>query len=110
MAKQALASTQKPTAFFAGNNFVAIGAIHALREEGLRVPNDMALVTVDDIPPSISIDPFLTVAAQPALEMGRQAAQLLLDRVTGALDSEPQHTVLPTQLIIRASSGQSLAS
>ncbi len=110
MAKQALAGTQKPTAFFAGNNFVAIGAIQALQQEGLRVPDDLALVTVDDIPPSLTIDPFLTVAAQPALEMGRRAAQLLLDRVTGALDSECQHTVLPTQLIIRASSGRCLVS
>jgi DNA-binding LacI/PurR family transcriptional regulator len=42
--------------------------------------------------------------------MGHQAAQLLLDRVTGALDSERQNIVLPTQLIIRASSGQCLAS
>lgn len=110
MAEQALAGSEKPTAFFAGNNFVAIGAIQALRQEGLRVPEDIALVTVDDIPPSLSIDPFLTVAAQPALEMGHQAARLLLARVTGALDGECQHTVLPTQLIIRASSGQCLVS
>jgi LacI family transcriptional regulator len=110
MAIQALADTPDPTAFFAGNNFVAIGAIQALREEGLHVPDDIALVTVDDIPPSFTIDPFLTVAAQPALEMGHRAAQLLLERVTGALDSACQHTVLPTQLIIRASSGQCLVS
>ena len=110
MAKLALSDTPNPTAFFAGNNFVAIGAVQALQEEGLRVPEDMALVTVDDIPPAFTIDPFLTVAAQPALEMGHQAARLLLDRVTGSRDGECQHTVLPTQLIIRASSGQRLIS
>ena len=110
MARQALADTPKPTALFASNNFVAVGAIQTLREEGLSVPDDMALVTVDDIPPAFTFDPFLTVATQPALEMGRQAAELLLGRVTGELETECQHIVLPTQMIIRASSGHRLVS
>jgi LacI family transcriptional regulator len=110
MARQALADTPKPTALFASNNFIAVGAIQALREQGLSVPDDIALVTVDDIPPAFTMDPFLTVATQPALEMGRRAAELLLGRVTGKLDTECQHIIFPTQMIIRASSGDRLDS
>jgi LacI family transcriptional regulator len=110
MALRALSANPQLTAFFAANNFIAIGAIQALRELGMVVPDDIALVTVDDIPPVFTIDPFLTVANQPALEMGQQAAQLLLGRVTGELDAECQHIVLPTQLIIRTSSGSQLTS
>lgn len=110
MALQALADNPQLTAFFAANNFIAFGAIQALREKGLAVPGDIALVTVDDIPPIFTIEPFLTVANQPALEMGQQAAKLLVGRVTGGLDMECQQIVLPTQLIIRASSGSPLNS
>jgi LacI family transcriptional regulator len=106
LTKQALAATPQLTAIFAANNFLSTGAIQTLRMNGLRVPGDIALVAVDDIPPTFTIDPFLTVAAQPALEMGQRAAQLLLGRVTGGLDTECQHIVLPTQLLIRSSSGQ----
>jgi LacI family transcriptional regulator len=110
MARQALADTPMPTALFASNNFIAVGAIQALREQGLSVPDDMALVAVDDIPPALTVNPFLTVATQPALEMGRRAAELLLGRVTGELDTECQHIIFPTQMIIRASSGDRLDS
>ena len=108
--KEALAARPRPTALFAGNNFIAIGAMQALAEKGLRVPDDMALVSFDDIPPIFISDPFLTVSNQPALEMGQKATQLLLDRVTGDLESECQHIVLPTEMIIRASSGKKISS
>jgi LacI family transcriptional regulator len=108
MTRRALSANPQLTAIFAANNFIAIGVIKALRELGKAVPDDIALVTVDDIPPIFTIDPFLTVANQPALEMGHQAAKLLLGRVTGELDSECQHIILPIQMIVRASSGHSL--
>lgn len=110
MALQALSDHQQLTAFFATNNFIAIGAMQAMREMGLTVPDDIALVTLDDIPAVFTIEPFLTVARQPAREMGRKAAQILLDRLSGQLDGEYQHIVLPTQLIIRASSGSQRTS
>jgi LacI family transcriptional regulator len=105
MAEKAL--TEKPdlTALFAANNFIAIGAMQVMREKGLAVPDAVALVTVDDIPPTFTINPFLTVARQPAQEMGQQAAQLLLDRVTNEDKDGCRHIILPTELIIRASSG-----
>ncbi len=105
MALQAISAHPLLTAFFASNNFIAIGAIQAIREMGLAVPEDIALVTLDDIPAVFTIEPFLTVARQPAREMGRKAAQILLDRLSGRLDGEYQHIILPTELIIRASSG-----
>ena len=110
MALQALSANPQLTAFFAANNFIAIGAMQAIREMGKAVPDDIALVTLDDIPAVFTIDPFLTVARQPAREMGQKAAQLLLDRLSGRSEDEYQHIVLPTQLIIRASSGSQLTS
>jgi len=109
IASQALSTTPPPTALFAANNFIGIGALKALQEKGLRVPEDIALVTVDDTPPTFPIDPFLTVLTQPAREMGHQAAQLLLARLANSIDDEYRHIILPTQMIIRASSGQGIA-
>jgi LacI family transcriptional regulator len=105
MAQQALAATPRPTALFATNNFIAIGAFRALREVGLSVPDDISLVAFDDLPPAVLIDPFLTVAGQPAYEMGQRAAELLFARLAGEAPPEPQEIVLPAQVIIRRSSG-----
>jgi len=108
MAKQALAESRSgaaPTAFFAGNNFIAIGAFRALLEAKLKVPDDISLVAYDDLPSALVLDPFLTVAVQPAYEMGRRATELLLARLAGDGPQTPQIEVLPTRMIIRRSSG-----
>ncbi len=105
MARAALALRQPPTALFTGNNFIAIGALRALREARLRVPDDLSLVTFDDLPAAAVIDPFLTVAAQPAYEMGRRATALLLERLAEGGPPAPQEIVLPPELIVRQSSG-----
>ncbi len=102
MTQQVLTTTPWPTALFAANNFIAIGALRALRDAGLRVPEDMALVCFDDLP---AIDPSLTVAAQPAYEMGQRATELLLARLSGQAPKEYQEIVLPTEMIVRSSSG-----
>jgi len=108
MARQMLAGTPRPTSLFAGNNFIAIGALRALRDAGLRVPEDLALVGFDDLPADLVVDPFLTVAAQPAYEMGRQATELLLARLSGEAPVAYQEIVLPTEIIVRESSGRVL--
>ncbi|HOU14825.1 MAG TPA: LacI family DNA-binding transcriptional regulator [Anaerolineae bacterium] len=105
---QALARTPRPSALFAGNNFIAIGALRALRDAGLRVPEDLALVGFDDLPADLVVDPFLTVAAQPAYEMGRQATELLLARLSEEAPAAYQEIVLPTEIVVRGSSGQVL--
>ncbi|GAB4564009.1 MAG: substrate-binding domain-containing protein [Anaerolineae bacterium] len=103
MALEAMKALPKPTALFAANNFIAVGALRALRELGLRVPEDISLVSFDDIPPALAIEPFLTVAAQPAYEMGRRATELLLARLSGELPQEPQEIILPAEVVVRKS-------
>lgn len=98
-----LLRTPRPSAIFAANNFLAIGVLRALREAGLRTPDDLSLAVFDDLPASYVAEPFLTVAAQPAYELGAAAATLVLQRVLGAGDQSVAELVLPTQLIVRAS-------
>jgi len=103
MARQAVALTPRPTALFAANNFIAIGALKALRELGVRVPEDISVVGFDDLPASLVVDPFLTVAAQPAYQMGQCATELLLQRIIAPEATPYREVVLPTQLIVRQS-------
>ena len=103
--QQALSSMPRPTALFAANNFIAMGAFRALREAGLSVPEDVALVCFDEAPQSAMIEPFLTVAAQPAYEMGRQATELLLSRLSGEALQACQEIVFPVEIIARKSCG-----
>ncbi len=110
MTQQALALVPRPTALFAANNFIAIGAYRALQDAGLRVPDDMALVAFDDLPPALVLEPFLTVAAQPGYEMGQRATELLLARLAGTAADDCQEIVLPTEIIVRRSSGAPLKS
>jgi LacI family transcriptional regulator len=105
MAQQALALDPRPTALFAANNFIAIGAYRALRDAGLHVPEDVSLVAFDDLPAPLVMEPFLTVAAQPAYEMGQKATELLLARLSGEGPADCQEIVLPTEVIVRRSSG-----
>lgn len=99
-----LALTRPPTAIFAGNNFIAIGMMKALYEAGVRIPDDISVVGFDDLPAGLLVQPFLTVAAQPAYEMGYRATTLLLQRIGDAGAAPCQTIVLPTELVIRQSS------
>lgn len=107
-AEQVLNSTPRSTALFAANNFIAIGALRALHHAKLRVPEDIAVVGFDDLPSEIVVEPMLTVSSQPAYEMGRRATQLLLDRIAKKLPEEWQDIILPTELIIRHSTGRAI--
>jgi len=107
MTQQVLALAPRPTALFAANNFIAIGAYRALGAAGLRVPDDMAMVAFDDLPAALILEPFLTVAAQPAYEMGQIATELLLARLSGKAPDGCQEIVLPVEIIVRRSSGSS---
>ena len=109
MAKQILSEFEDTTAFVAANNFIAVGAMRLFAEQGRQVPQEIALVAVDDIPSGYVITPFFTVAAQSALEMGKKAAQLLLERVTNATNAPCQEIILPVEMIIRASSGEEVS-
>ncbi len=106
MAKLALGSTPRPTALFAASNFIAIGVLHALAELKIRVPEDVAVVGFDDLPPAMVTFPFLTVAAQPAYEMGQRSVAMLLVALSGSLGAGQgyKEVVLPTHLVVRRSS------
>jgi LacI family transcriptional regulator len=108
MARLALSARPRPTALFAANNFIAIGVLQALDEMKVRVPEDVAVVGFDDLPPAMVAFPFLTVAAQPAYEMGQQSVAMLLDRVAAGPTRKFREVVLPTELVIRRSSGDAL--
>jgi LacI family transcriptional regulator len=103
MTRQILADEPRPTAVFAANNFIAFGALRALGEAGLRIPDDMSIAVFDDLPPGWVFDPFLTVVSQPAYEIGRQAAELMLERLAGNAPAGHRTIVLPTELVIRRS-------
>jgi LacI family transcriptional regulator len=103
--KQAMLQSPRPTAIFAANNFILIGVVKALRELQLKVPEDISVVGFDDFPESMLVKPFFTAVLQPAYEMGRLAAELLLKRISGELSGECQKIILPTEIIERESSG-----
>jgi len=100
-----LAAEERPTAVFAVNNLVALGAIEAVRRAGLEVPDDVALVCFDDIEFASRLYPFLTALEQPAETFGTLGAQLLLDRIQGRGPTRDHVVVLPGQLTIRRSCG-----
>jgi DNA-binding LacI/PurR family transcriptional regulator len=103
--KQAMLQSPRPTAIFAANNFILLGVVKALRELQLKVPEDISVVGFDDFPESMLVKPFFTAVLQPAYEMGRLAAELLLKRISGELSGECQKIILPTEIIERESSG-----
>ncbi len=94
----------RPTAVFAASDAIALGAMVTLRRHGLRIPHDMALVGFDDIPLAAYVDPPLTTVRLPAYELGREAAELLMDIVEEKA-TEEKRKLLETTLIVRASCG-----
>ncbi|MBB2947294.1 LacI family transcriptional regulator [Actinoplanes lutulentus] len=85
------------TAVFAANDLVAAGALRALRENGLRVPQDISLIGYDDLPPAEDIG--LTTVHVPHEELGRTAARLVLERGSGT--AEARHVMLGTHIVVR---------
>ncbi|MBN9741977.1 LacI family transcriptional regulator [Amycolatopsis sp. A1MSW2902] len=94
---------EPPDALLVANSTMAIGVLEALAERRLRAGRDIGIVSFDDAPWTTLIDPPLTVVAQPAYEIGRVAAQLLLARIADST-REPVTTTLDAQLIDRQSS------
>jgi LacI family transcriptional regulator len=103
-ARVALKLHPRPTAIFAANDAMAIGAIAALSEEGLAVPKTIAVAGFDDIPIARYVSPPLSSVHVPISQLGERAMELLLGAITGDDDGAAQHLVLPTTLIIRKSS------
>ena len=83
---------------------MAAGVVRAAHERGLQVPDDLALVGFDDLDQTTMIFPELTTVRQPCVEMGMRAAEILIDQLEHE-NEEPEHVILPTTLVIRASCG-----
>jgi LacI family transcriptional regulator len=98
--KKIAALKKRPTAVFAANDSMAIGALSAFRDAGLRVPDDIALVGFDDIPIARFLDPPLTTVKVPIAELGRRGLQLLL-----APEEDNHPARLETSLVVRRSCG-----
>jgi LacI family transcriptional regulator len=96
-----------PEAVFAASDAMAVGALRALREAGKRVPGDIALAGFDDIPLAARTEPQLTTVRQPIQQLGAVAAETLIDLIRHP-DAHPRRIVLPTELVIRLSSGSAL--
>jgi LacI family transcriptional regulator len=101
-AMRLLAMQPRPTGIFAANDLMALGALLAAKELGLRCPKDVSIVGFDNLDFVLLIDPPLTTVSQPGYQLGVTAAQLVLERIRGK-KGPGQKVVLPTALEIRAS-------
>lgn len=108
--KKILSLTPRPTAIFASNDAMAIGALSALRELGVAIPAEMALVGFDDIPIARFLSPPLTSVRVSIHELGTLAIQKLVHAIDKKNKHAKQHAVIPTSLARRESCGCPKAS
>ncbi|MFT5700760.1 MAG: DNA-binding LacI/PurR family transcriptional regulator [Desulforhopalus sp.] len=99
--KKLLGLPSPPTAVFCSNDYIALGAMKGARELGLTLPTDLSIVGFDDMQTASYMVPALTTIKQPAYEMGRRAAELLLQLTEK--QSKPTQDMMDTSLIIRES-------
>jgi LacI family transcriptional regulator len=97
-----LALDDPPTAIFAFNDMLAIGAMQAARQRGIRVPEELSVIGFDDTFEASIVTPTLTTVRQPLAEMGRMAVALLV-RLLGNQRMEALHVELETKLVVRES-------
>lgn len=96
---------RKPDAIFVASDTMALGALRALREQQVRVPGDIALVSFDDLPHALLADPPLTTVRQPIAQTGQLAVDQLAQIIARGGVADAQHTILPVELIVRESCG-----
>jgi LacI family transcriptional regulator len=101
--------TTWPTAIVAANDLLALGVLLAVRERGLRVPDDVSLIGFDDIAYARLSDPPLTTVRQPAREMGSMGARLVFRRLDGEV-GPPEVAVVRPELVVRSSTARREAS
>jgi len=101
-----LAMRVRPTAIFAANDSMAIGALSALRESGVEVPEEMAVAGFDDIPLARYMDPPLSSVHVPICELGARAVEILLEGITHKNGHARKRERVSTKLVIRSSTGR----
>ena len=98
--------SKKPDAVFAASDTMAIGAMHAIREAGLRIPEDIAIVGFDDLPISSYSDVALTTVRQPVVSFGIKAVELLVDLIEHGIEPT-RRVIVDTELMVRGTCGAS---
>jgi LacI family transcriptional regulator len=101
--RELLAQPRRPRAVFAANDLMAMGAMLAIREAGLRIPQDIAIAGFDDIPAARLVNPPLTTINQFQENLGRKAAEMLFERISGSLPEEGRTVEAPFELVLRES-------
>jgi LacI family transcriptional regulator len=96
--------SSKPDAIFAASDIMAIGAMRAVREAGLKIPDDIALVGFDDLPIATLSDVQLTTVRQPVIQFGIKAVEILIDLIENGINP-PRRIIMDTELVIRESCG-----
>jgi LacI family transcriptional regulator len=105
LSKGLLLSAKRPSALFATNALMGLGAVKAAEELGLRCPQDVAIAMFDDLPIAEALRPHLTAVAQPAYSIGFQGAELLIGRIEGSVNGKKPITIrLEPELRVRESS------
>lgn len=102
LTRELLELSPRPTALFVTNNLMTLGAIEALNEMNLQIPEDISLIMFDDMPWATVINPSLTVIRQPGYEMGRRAAELFFQRIADP-ERETVEVIMQPELIVRDS-------
>jgi len=95
----------RPDAVFAASDVMALGAMRAARECGLRIPEDIAFIGFDDLPLASLPDVQLTTIRQPVRQFGIQAIELLIDQIENGINP-PRKVILDTDLVVRSSCGE----
>ncbi len=102
-AKKILSTQKCLLAIFAANDLIAMGAMVAIREEGIAIPNDISVVGFDDVPSAKLVSPALTTVSQFQRNMGRKAAELLLQRINKNPQERAINIEMPFELVVRDS-------
>jgi DNA-binding LacI/PurR family transcriptional regulator len=102
-AQELCRATQRPTALVAINDMYALGAYAGIRDLGLRVPDDLSIVGIDDIVLAQVVDPPLTTIRQPMDEMAATAVDTIIRRLKNKSNDAPQHMTFAPELVVRKS-------
>lgn len=101
--KELLLGRSRPTALFVSNCMMGLGALRAMREIGVRCPDDLALAVYDDLPGNGSFSPEVTTIVQPAYEIGYRGTELLIGEIESGRSDPPVNIVLRPELRVRES-------
>ena len=101
--KELLSEKVHPDGVFVANDLMGIGALAALREKGIRSPSEIAVIGIDDIDAASLVTPALTTVRIPAVEIGRTAGRMLLERMSSELFGPRRKVMVEHQLILRES-------